>query len=235
MNKANKSIGWTDYTWNPIKGLCPVGCWYCYARKIYKRFCLDEHIRFDWYEISDKFERMRKPAKIFVCSTFELFHPLTLKKLTSHNMNMQGKTWRNAIFKIIEKNPQHTFQILTKMPENIDREMPDNVWLGCTVTGEPREMDRNKLDVFGNSKARVKFVSYEPILGYVPFETSDKLDWMILGRLTGYGKRFDHRVHLNMDFIKEIIKSFRKEGTKIFIKNNLKEIWGEKLIQEWPE
>jgi len=24
MNGPNNPIGWTDFTWNPIKGLCPV-------------------------------------------------------------------------------------------------------------------------------------------------------------------------------------------------------------------
>jgi len=220
MNKANKSIGWTDYTWNPR-------CWYCYARKIYKRFKMNPHLRLHikslypafWDTLIKNFPK--KPSKIFVCSTIEIFHPQIKKE------------WRDWIFKTIILHPQHTFQILTKMPKNIDRPMPDNVWLGLTVTGEPREMDRDKLDVFGDIQARIKFVSYEPILGYVPFETTDKLDWLILGRLTGYGEKFDYIVHLNMDFIKEVIKSFQKEGTKIFIKDNLKEILGEKLIQEF--
>ena len=252
MNRANKSIGWTDYTWNPIKGLCPVGCWYCYARKIYKRFDLmgrwatglyrdtgietlrgfpinENTIFFDDYEAGQPYvtrvyaKREIKPRKIFVCSTIEMFHPEIPKK------------YRDEVFHMIESCPQDTFQILTKLPENIDRKMPDNVWLGVTVTGEPREMDRDKLDFFGDIKARIKFISYEPILGYVPFETTDEFDWLILGRLTGYGKKFDHRVYSNMDFIEELVKISQAEGTKIFMKDNLKEIWCGKLIQEFPE
>ena len=41
MNKSK--IEWTDYSWNPIKGLCPVGCWYCYAKKMYKRFGWEDY------------------------------------------------------------------------------------------------------------------------------------------------------------------------------------------------
>jgi len=246
MNRANKSIGWTDYTWNPIKGLCPVGCWYCYARKIYKRFDLmgrwagdpywdrdfpvnndtifiDDHETNQPYVTRVEAKREIKPRKIFACSTIEMFHPKIPKE------------FRDEIFRVIKRCPQDTFQILTKMPKNIDRKMPDNVWLGCTVTGEPREMDRNKLDVFGDIKARIKFVSYEPILGYVPFEMTDDLDWLILGRLTGYGKRYDYRVYENIENIKKMIWSYRKKGTKIFMKDNLKEILGERLIQEFPD
>jgi len=67
-------IEWTDFVWNPVKGICPVGCFYCYARKMYKRFGWDETIRLD----SDELVRpmvLSKPSKIFVCSTFEIFSP----------------------------------------------------------------------------------------------------------------------------------------------------------------
>jgi protein gp37 len=49
MNKTK--IEWCDYTWNPVKGLCPVGCEYCYTHKIYKRFKWNPKIRFDEKEL----------------------------------------------------------------------------------------------------------------------------------------------------------------------------------------
>lgn len=47
MNGPNNPIGWIDYTWNPVKGLCPEACEYCYARRIYARFHYDPAIRLD--------------------------------------------------------------------------------------------------------------------------------------------------------------------------------------------
>jgi len=32
MNPIKKSIGWADFSWNPVTG-CTHGCEYCYARK----------------------------------------------------------------------------------------------------------------------------------------------------------------------------------------------------------
>lgn len=40
MNKTK--IDWADSTWNPVTG-CLHGCEYCYARRIARRFCSNEH------------------------------------------------------------------------------------------------------------------------------------------------------------------------------------------------
>jgi len=82
MNKQKKNgnISWTDYTWNPIQGLCPVDCKlpdgrsYCYARRIYQRFGRNPEVRLDAYELDDIYRYhnealLKLPVKIFVCST----------------------------------------------------------------------------------------------------------------------------------------------------------------------
>ena len=239
MNKTK--IEWTNGTWNPIKGLCPVGCWYCYARKIYKRFGWDEQLRLANLIQSHDIDRLRKQGfqvdlippisnfpperqKIFVCSTIEIFHPDI------------PNNWRDEIFDMIKSIPQHTFQILTKLPQNIDREMPDNVWLGTSITGE--NGDDWKSGVLEKIEAKVKFVSYEPMLdfpgygflryGMMPFR--GKLDWVILGRLTGYGHKYDPERY----WIEAVVENAKEWDIPIFLKDNLKDIWGEPLMQEWP-
>jgi len=213
--------GTQGYSWNPIKGICPVGCWYCYARTMYKRFHMKETLEF--YVTRGDIAQMDRipPSCIFICSTIEIFHP-RIKKL-----------WRDRIFYTIGQFPKHTFIVLTKMPENIDRPMPDNVWLGVSITGEGQDMSR-WLDL-EKATARVKFISFEPILTPIVFEADhcpDIPNWTIWGRLTGYGKKraaFDRRILFDgVDF-------FKKAGSKVFIKNNLREIWGEPLIQEFPK
>lgn len=227
MNKQGPGkIGWTDYTWNPIRGLCPVGCWYCYARKIYKRFKLDPTIRyvFNEPESRDYIERLQrfnpKPeSKIFICSTFELFHPVVEKK------------WRDEIFQIIEMNSKYTFQILTKMPENIDRPMPDNVWLGVSVT---KDSDFQRLRILkNNTSSRIKFVSFEPLLERLSAPTilmCRHFNWAIFGRLTRCGNKYNPKrkwLQTEVDYLQSI-------KIPIFLKENLRGIWGDDLIQEWP-
>lgn len=226
-------IEWTDYTWNPIKGLCPVGCWYCYARKMYKRFGWNPEVELDGelfgscqdafapnIKVYEKLGRMKPGNKIFICSTFELFHPCVHKE------------WRDAIFQAIKEHPHLTFQILTKLPHLVDRPMPDNVWLGTSI-GYPLTEHKRAWDLLLNTKAKKKFISFEPLSGtyiqsFIPLHL---FDWIIVGRLTGHGKMRDpYKREIEL-----IAKDCRLEfHTPLFMKNNLKEIWGEPLIQEMP-
>ena len=215
MNKTK--IEWTDYTWNPIKGLCPVGCWYCYARAMHKRFKWDEKVRIDEKEIYGNIFSI-KPSKIFVCSTFELFHPSIHKMI------------RDVIFSRIESHPQHTFQILTKLPQNIDRPMPDNVWLGVSITKNEEEWKTDNLLHWGG---QIRFLSVEPMLDDCRdiIHSFDDIEWLIIGRLTGHGNKYNPQ----KEWINYLIDEAQLSNLPIFMKDNLKEIWGEPLIQEFPK
>lgn len=238
MQRTN--IEWADYVFNPIKGMCPIDCKlpdgqsYCYARKIYERFTPQWRGWGDSDEpfvLADEFvqlDKLKKPSRIFVCSTFELFHPSVKKHI-------------HWVFNAIEKNPQHTFQILTKMPENIDRPMPDNVWLGVSIT-KPVEM-YPMIKALYEAQAKLKFISFEPLLGDVGqfhfqgfYRTPDgkllrgKADWIIVGRLTGHGHKYDPKDY----WITSLVYHAKKFNTPIFLKNNLKGIWKKPLIQEFP-
>jgi len=217
MNKTK--IEWADYTWNPIKGLCPIGCWYCYARRMYKRFGMSPEIKSD-HPDNDP-QKMEKPCRIFVCSTFELFHPSADK-------------YRDEIFNVIQAHvlckSKATFVMLTKMPERIDRAMPDNVWLGVTITDE-KEWPR--ITELAKHKVTIRFVCYEPLLGDVrPMNGCFSwIDWVILGDLTGHGKKYQS----TREFLKDIVNPAREFGVPVFMKNSLREIWGGPLIQEFPK
>lgn len=55
VNKAiNNMYGFIDGTWNPIKGLCPFLCVYCYMLGIYKRFKQNTTMRLDQKELQTK-------------------------------------------------------------------------------------------------------------------------------------------------------------------------------------
>jgi len=227
-------IEWTDYSWNPIKGICPVGCWYCYGRRMYQRFKLDPKPWLDIAELNQVAETRLTGKRIFVCSTFELFHPIVdglMGRCIENEKKWQGKA-RDLIFNVIERRPDLTFIILTKMPERIDRPMPDNVWLGVSLTGEnSREYDR--IPALAKTAALTKFVSFEPLFrGFDVWELFDEFipDWIIVGRLTGYGTQRDTPRRA----IRDIIDYAVEENIRIFLKNNLKEIWGKPLIQESP-
>ena len=205
MNNTKHTIGWCDKTWNPITG-CKHGCWYCYARKLTRRF---KKIFPNGFEPTFHPERLKEPwelkkaSKIFVCSISDLFAPWTPNE------------WRDAVLDSILRCPmKHTFQLLTKNPERIpDIHFPDNVWVGTTVTTENN--DERNIDAIKNVKAKIRFISFEPLLGLTYPDLHD-IQWVIIGKLTGSKK-----VILNLDWVKVIRERAQYQKIPIFEKNNL--------------
>ncbi len=220
MNRTK--IEWADYTWTPIKGLCPEACWYCYARAIYRRFYKNMPPGKLYFPDYIELPKMpKKPSRIFVCSTMEIFHPSIPSK------------WRRSIFSTIALHPEHTFIILTKRPERIDRPMPPNVWLGVSLTGEESD-EYGRIVYLAKAEALTKFVSFEPLFrGFDIWDLFDEFipDWMIVGRLTGHGTQRD----TPLQAIQDIVDYAGEENIPVFLKNNLKGIWPGDLIQEFPE
>jgi len=217
------SIGWTDMTLNPIKGQCKGGCWYCWTKPLYRRKFLNPEIRLD-LAVFDKLPK--KPKKIFLCSTHDLFGGWVLEK------------WVDYIIEKVKQWPQHTFQILTKFPEHIFKPMPNNVWLGVTVE-DASKLGRIIKLIYRDAK--IKFVSFEPLFfskgrNHINrreflLHITKEVNWVIIGRLTGFGKIYDPPKWL----IEDIVRHCKQLGIPIFLKENLKEIWGKSnLIQEFP-
>jgi len=209
MNRTK--IEWCDYTWNPITG-CFGGCFYCYARKIYERFHKSFIPEIHYDRLSQPL-KCKEPSKIFVCSVSD-FWGMGVKPI-----------WREEVYNTIKATPEHTYLILTKQPQNIkdwDR-IPENVWLGVSVTGES---DHHKIDEINNYEG-IKFVSFEPLLDR-PIRNYSKMNWVIIGTMTGtLGK--NHKPATV--WIQDLLQDCRRLKIPVFIKDNVG--WGEK-IQEFP-
>ena len=216
MNKTK--IEWCDYTINPVKGLCPMACPYCYARAMYKRFRWNPEIRYDpsaWLGLGS----LRKPSRIFVGSTIELFGDW---------INEQYLKW---IFELPLEFPQHTFQFLTKKPENLPKwsPFPSNCHVGVTTTGfEQYGVAGTYLPKI---KARVKFISFEPLLERITDKDSQYnsdmmaldlnfagINWVIIGQQTPVKAATTPKI----EWISEIVEAADKVGVKVFLKDNLR-------------
>jgi protein gp37 len=212
-------IEWTDYTWNPITG-CKHGCWYCYARKLAQRF---KKIFPNGFEPTFHPERLKepwelkKPSKIFVCSIADLFAPWTPTE------------WRDAVLRSIFDCPiQHTFQLLTKNPEKIPPvHFPDNVWLGATIT---EQTEADKIADLSTVDAKIKFVSFEPLLADISF-CMEGIQWAIIGKLTG-----SKRIKLKKEWVYNLLGQLKAYEIPVFMKNNLCPPFEKsELIQEFPK
>jgi len=218
-------IDWTDYTWNPITG-CLHGCWYCYARKIAirfpKRFPLGFRPTFHPERLHEP-EIHKKPSKIFCCSIADIFAEWTPDE------------WIDQVLVAMETCPvPHIFQMLTKNPENIpeDYVFDKRIWVGTTVTGEnaPDRDDWKNISEIKKVHAGIRFVSFEPLLGLLPFNVClEGIDWIIIGKLTG-----SRRIPLDPNWVNVILWEADDHNIPIFMKNNLLPDWTGPMRREWP-
>ena len=182
-------IEWTDESWNPTTGCTKVssGCKFCYAETMANRL---EAMGTPGYENGFKFSlmperlkqpfRKKKPTKDCVNSMSDLFH------------EEMPEEFLNKIFDVIEKTPQHIYQILTKRDKRMaeyfkNKSVPKNVWLG--VTSENIKDGLPRIDSLRNIDATVKFLSIEPLLEDLGEINLKGIHWVIVGGESGHKAR----------------------------------------------
>lgn len=84
--------------------------------------------------------------------------------------------------------PQHTFQVLTKRAQRMAQfcssvEVPKNVWLGVSV--ENRKYGVPRIPVLRTIRARVRFLSVEPLLEDLGSVDLNGIHWVIVGGESG--------------------------------------------------
>jgi len=197
----NSDIEWTEFTSNPVKGECPVDCPYCYVKPLRKRYGWHEDIRFYPREL-ESIRRRKKPARIFVGSTIELFHDKTIQYMPE-------------ILETVRCCPQHTFLFLTKCPENLISfsPFPDNAWVGVTATDT--DMAEKALYYLNQVEAVIKYISFEPLLEEIVIDLSG-IHQGIIGQQT---KPDNPPIPTWVD---GLIDCLDRAGAKVFLKDNLK-------------
>jgi protein gp37 len=152
--------------------------------------------------------RWRQPRRIFVNSMSDLFQD-------GVPADFIAKVWST-----MERARWHSFQVLTKRPDNMKRVIADvglrtlpNVWLGTSV--ESRDyVDR--IEVLRSIPAHVRFISFEPLLGPVGKTNLRGIHWAIVGGESGPSAR-----PMEASWVSAIQDSCDKYGTAFFFKQ-----WG---------
>ena len=181
---TKSSIEWTESTWNPVTGCSKIseGCKHCYAERMAHRlqamgqknytqgFKLVVH-----EEMLDRPLKWKKPQMIFVNSMSDLFHEDLSFSII------------NKIFQVMNKCYWHTFQILTKRSHILAEyhkylEWTDNIWMGVTVESQKYIHRINDLRKTG---AKIKFISFEPLLSIIDDLNLESIDWIIVGGESG--------------------------------------------------
>lgn len=188
MAVINTKIEWTDKTWNPITGCTPIsdGCKNCYAIKMARRLKAMGNARYrNGFQVTmhpdllDEPLRWKKPSMVFVNSMGDMFHEdIPLEYI-------------QRVFSTMTKASHHVFQVLTKRSSRMLQvseylPWPDNIWLGVTVESGKYLY---RVDNLKKTKAKIKFLSIEPMIGPVSGLVLDGIDWVIVGGESGHQAR----------------------------------------------
>lgn len=191
--RRKSGIEWTEVTWNPTTGCDRIseGCDNCYALAMAKRLKAMGSERYQQdgdprtsgpgFALSIHPDALNQPLRwtgrrlVFVNSMSDLFHakvPLDFVR---------------QVFEVMEKTPQHTYQVLTKrsarLPKIADQlRWPVNLWLGVSVENEDHMY---RVDHLRQVPAAVRFLSCEPLIGPLPGLNLDGIGWVITGGESG--------------------------------------------------
>ncbi len=232
----NSSIEWTQASWNPITGCTKIseGCRNCYAERMAKRLkAMGQKNYRNGFEVTiheDMFEhplRWKKPKMIFVNSMSDLFHESVPFDVIER------------LLKIMNDCRRHTFQILTKRANLLSEygkylNWADNIWMGVTVESGAYI---SRVDHLRNTNARIKFISFEPLLSEIKNCSYSGIDWVIAGGESGCGCRTVKKewvVSIRNDCTKNRIPFFFKQwgGTR---KKNNGRMLDNKVWDEMPQ
>lgn len=241
---SKSNIEWTGRTWNPLAGCTrkSEGCDNCYAagmalrleamaladvaagrepggkskymgvaaRTASGRAAFNGVINLDEEAIGEPLT-WKKPEIVFVNSMSDLFHP-----------NVPD-SFLKRVFLVMKEARRHTFQVLTKRPGRMQEYINQhwtalglaqakNIWLGTSVENQATADERLRHLV--NTRAHVRFVSAEPLLGTVDLaHWLQAVHWVIVGGESGKGARPMHP-----DWARSVRDQCLAEGVKFFFK-----------------
>ena len=212
---TKSSIEWTDATWNPTTGCSKIspGCKHCYAARMAKRLCAmgqsnyaREFILTEHEHMLDHPLRWKQPQTIFVNSMSDLFH------------RDVREDFIRRVFDVMNLANWHRYQLLTKRSERLaelGEQLPwsPHIWMGVSVEHEDYTY---RIDHLRQTKAHVKFLSLEPLLGPLPSLNLSGIHWAIVGGESGPGAR-----PIEADWVREIRDQCMSARVPFFFKQ-----WG---------
>ena len=192
---------------------------------------------FHRYRLEEPLKK-QKGQNIFVGSMADLFGRWVPTK------------WIVEVLDICREAPQHNYLFLTKFPERyveLDHlallPHEENFWYGATITNA-KQMKR-AADSIGQLRQEVRsFFSMEPLMEDVARSEAWEMayngayaNWIIIGAMTGPGSESQQPCR---EWVERIVDDAKNELSPfypipVFMKDNLRKVWGRDLIQEFPE
>lgn len=246
-------IQWTHHTFNPWIGCTRIspGCDHCYAEAGSKRLAAQHGLDLwggdvyrtgiSYWRMPERWDRAAAKARVrrrvFCASFADVFED-----------RPEVEQRRVDLLRLIQRTPHLDWLLLTKRPENMMRMTvptwgdfwPRNAWAGTTV--EDQERADTRIPELSRVRARVRFLSMEPLLGPVDLsayvfdreavirramsgpaamnrEQADALvasvpiDWVIIGGESGaHARTFD------VDWARHLLAQCKSAHVPVFVK-----------------
>ena len=187
------AIEWTDATWNPVRGCTKIspGCKHCYAATFAERFRgVPGHPYEQGFSLRLVPEKLFEPLRwskakmVFVNSMSDLFHTAV------------PDSYIESVARVMVAAPWHTFQVLTKRADRLESLLngrlafaarKNHIWWGVSV--ENRKHGVPRISHLQAAKAKVRFLSVEPLLEDVGVLDLRGIHWVIVGGESGFNAR----------------------------------------------
>jgi protein gp37 len=184
----NTKIEWTEATWNPMTGCskASLGCKNCYAEKLAYRLQRMGNKKyshgFEFTIHPEAFNdplRWKKPLSIFVNSMSDSFHETCPEK------------YIQMLFRVMKEAKHHQFHVLTKRSKRMKDlssklSWTPNIWMGVTVESNEYQY---RIEHLRAVPAKIKFLSFEPLLGPIQGLNLEGINWVIVGGESGTNSR----------------------------------------------
>jgi protein gp37 len=217
ITKNDSFIEWCNTTWNPTTGCSKVAkcadCMNCYAELValknkaagYASYKDGFKPTMHDYRLTQPFS-YDEPKIVFVNSMSDIFHedfPLE---------------YIQKVFFTMNACPEHQFLVLTKRTKralDLSSQLlwTDNIWMGTSVGTNSRVP---QIEILKHIPAKVKFVSFEPLLSKLNGLDLYGIDWAIIGGESP-GLSGKMRASSLGDFF-ALVDDCDKSGTAVFVK-----------------
>jgi len=214
---AKSSIEWTEMTWNPTTGCTKIsaGCKFCYAEIMSRRL---QAMGLEKYK--DNFKIRTHPDSLQAPNTWKISRMVFVNSMSDLFHRDVPLGFIQQVFKVMNENPQHVFQVLTKRAERlleIHRQLKwtHNIWMGVSVENEN---SRHRIGLLQNSNVGMKFLSLEPLIGPLKDLDLEGIAWVIVGGESGHKPR-----PVKPEWVIDIKEQCERAGVAFFFKQ-----WGGK-------
>ena len=257
------AIDWCDFTFNPFTGCWGPGgspkhprhCPYCYAKRIAERFPSFPY-DFEPTVYLDRFKATppKEPSRIFVGSMGDVCGDWYWDEPDYDDASPDDVQY--ALWRYIERYPQHQWILLTKNPGGLKRpvvqtsydfvgrdvpgaantcyygDLPKNLIWGISLTGDdPVSVERLRVYREMLHPSEPAFLSYEPAKGPLPelWPVEPGKGWLVIGAQTGPGA-----APVDMHDVFCAVEDAHRRGWLVWVKDNAIRQGEPTWDNEWP-